>query len=48
MELSSELRSQLGDAVLSGLFKGMVIPDGYNWGGVHVGSRFGMAVPVGQ
>jgi hypothetical protein len=31
-ELSSELRAQLGGTVLSGLFKGMVIPDEYAWG----------------
>lgn len=31
-ELSSELRLQLGGTVLSGLFKGMVIPEEYSWG----------------
>jgi hypothetical protein len=31
-ELSSELRLQIGRTVLSGLFKGMVLPDESSWG----------------
>jgi hypothetical protein len=31
-ELSSELRAQLGSTVLSGSFKGMIIPGGASWG----------------